>query len=431
MMFPNQFYGTLLPISRKFVVVLILFQASSLFLAQGVSGACEDAVNLCGNTMFAEIAAASGDNTAICAAVDTALGCVATETASCDLLAKADIIAAMDDIIGLYKDAPYNCALPNANNAAYDDPCADALSYCVNIYYEAEYTPTTTESCQGFDRYLLCLQTNTTSCDATAQTLIAQTSAETVSKMNADPYFCSERNTYDIAGCESGFYECVNPLSAVSQNTSATSNQVCSEITVFTNCVTTNNAKCSPRLQQQYNENAANLTVTFQGDPYYCGSANPCMEAFKGCNTSENVRLPAAGCGLLDVYDACFATVSPICDSDKLAETTTEVNTLKQQLTTDFGCATTTTTPAAATTTTTSASTTTTPVTTTTAGTTPTTTTTITTTANGGNTSPTANNQGQNQGKTTAPNYNYDGAASTTLSFLLGFVMLSLSVILS
>ncbi|XP_046559780.1 cell wall integrity and stress response component 4-like [Haliotis rubra] len=277
--------------------------ASSLLLAQGVSGACEDTVNVCGNTMFAEIDAASGDNPAICAAVDKALECVATETASCALMEKADIIAAMDDIIGVYKAAPYNCTLPNSNNAAFNDPCGDALSYCLNIYYEAQFTPTTTGSCQEFDRYLLCLQANTTACDATAQTLITQTKSDTVTTMNADPLL--------LLG---------------------------DEITVFTNCVTTNNAKCSPRLQQQYSGNAVNLTVTFQGDPYYCGAANPCLEAFKGCNASENLRLPAAGCSLLEVYDACFTTVSPICDSDKLTETTTEVNTLKQQLTSDFGC---------------------------------------------------------------------------------------------
>ncbi|XP_067654500.1 mucin-22-like [Haliotis asinina] len=393
------------------------YVASFLLLAQGVSGACEDTVNVCGNTMFAEIDAASGDNTAICAAVDKALGCVATETANCDLLEKADIVAAMNDIIGVYKADPYNCTLSNSNNAAFNDPCGDALSYCLNIYYEAQFTPTTTGSCQEFDRYLLCLETNTTACDASSQTLITQTKSDTVTTMNTDPYFCSERDTYDIAGCESGFNDCVNPLSAISQSTTATSNQVCSEITVFTNCVTANNARCSPRLQQQYTGNAVNLTVAFQGDPYYCGVANPCLEAFKGCNASENERLPAAGCDLLEVYDACLTTVSPICDSDKLTETTTEVNTLRQQLTSDFGCGTTTTTTSATTS----------PATTTTTSTATATATATTAAANGATTSLTTNTL--SQGDTTTPNY--DGAASTTVSFLLGVVTLSVSVLFS
>lgn len=46
--------------------------------------------------------------------------------------------------------------------------------------------------CREFDRYLLCLETNTTACDATSQTLITQTKSDTVATMNADPYYCSE-----------------------------------------------------------------------------------------------------------------------------------------------------------------------------------------------------------------------------------------------
>ncbi|XP_041366848.1 flocculation protein FLO11-like [Gigantopelta aegis] len=232
---------------------------------------CAPGMNACADTMASEIDAATGDTSLVCQAVDKSLSCIATETSSCDVLAKAQIAGAMTNFIETYIGPDFNCTLANANDPAFQtDACGDAMSYCSNFYFEAEFSQEMIDACALFDQYFTCMSTNTSVCtDPTAVTEIQNAVDKTRTMANGEFYFCEERKQYSLDACDSGFDQCVAPISSVGSGKEA-----CQTVDTMISCVGTLTAlasgTCSPRQSTLYQGTAKTMSESFTGSPNFC-----------------------------------------------------------------------------------------------------------------------------------------------------------------
>ncbi|XP_067654303.1 mucin-22-like [Haliotis asinina] len=176
------------------VIILLLGLFPFMITGQQTAQECEQYVNVCTVQFSVEQDAqlTSGFNaTAICSIVDDFMVCVNTALAPCDVVTKNTLRSAIDQLIGIYSDFPYNCVLDFAQDFEYGN-CSQQVTQCAFFKYAAEdLRNNATEACKEFDGFVACMQENTTACKGAEQTEILQSIQNTTTTFSQCPFACN------------------------------------------------------------------------------------------------------------------------------------------------------------------------------------------------------------------------------------------------
>ncbi|ESO97972.1 hypothetical protein LOTGIDRAFT_153082 [Lottia gigantea] len=270
---------------------------------------------------------ANGSIPLICLAVDETISCIKNRSSGCDPVAAADVIQSMNSVIEQYTVLPYSCTLENEVEEL--DGCPGELANCTELLNQAKQQSDASESCRLNDDYKNCMTDRTPSCDADIKVTIDKNVQDAETFFQDRNYFCDERLVNNLTVCDTSYNICNIKLQPIG-NTVFSSTDVCRIADDFNTCVDEMAGNCTTQIKNFYLTTRDNIVSSFDQKPYFCADVNACLTLFNDCNDtlSQNAN---TDCELMNMYDICLTSISPLCDAQKFVNLTDVIEQIQSE----------------------------------------------------------------------------------------------------